>query len=141
MPASAFASSTVECPNRNQLRHQIFARWTHISHYGNILPNTDKIIQTQFNPAVCAIASKCSTPLVEPPKAISTLIEFSNAALVANIAWFLGLSAANSSPLHLLLTVDPLVIRNRFLCRGARQTHAQGFNRRSHRVCSVHTTT
>ena len=49
---------------------------------GMSLPIRTKSSKVKVTPAVCAIAIKCSTPLVDPPKAISTLMEFSNAALV-----------------------------------------------------------
>ena len=46
---------------------------------GTRLPIRVKSSISSFTPAVCAMASRCSTAFVEPPSAITTVIAFSNA--------------------------------------------------------------
>ena len=49
---------------------------------GTLAPTRLKSANDSSTFASCAMASRCSTALVEPPKAITTAIAFSNASLV-----------------------------------------------------------
>ena len=49
---------------------------------GTRLPMRSKSSSVMSTPAACAIAGKCSVALVEPPRAISTVMAFSKASLV-----------------------------------------------------------
>ena len=49
---------------------------------GTRLPMRVKSSSSSFTPAACAMASRCSTALVEPPRAIATVMAFSNALRV-----------------------------------------------------------
>ena len=88
--------------------------------------------------ASCAMASRCSTALVDPPSAITTAIAFSNASLVR--IWRAVMPASSrrrtASPLR---TAKPS--RRRSTAGGggrAGQGHAQRLGRGGHRVGGVH---
>ena len=49
---------------------------------GTFLPTRTKSSRVRSTSASLAMASRCSTALVEPPKAITTAMAFSNASLV-----------------------------------------------------------
>ncbi len=49
---------------------------------GTLLPMRLKSSRVSSTSASCAIASRCSTMLVEPPSAMPTAMAFSNASLV-----------------------------------------------------------
>ena len=89
-------------------------------------------------PAAWAIASRCSTALVDPPSAMTIVIAFSN-------AWRVRMSRGRIPLLEQLddrragaLTVVALVRRDRRLRRAVRQAQPERLDRRGHRVRRVH---
>ncbi len=115
-----YASSAVECPQwQSAPTLNICPMDAHrpplefLAQYGRNHPDVSS------TPAECAIASKCSTPFVDPPKAISTLIAVFKCRFGHNVTWFQYLDATDSLPLRLLFGSRSTccISRNCFLCR------------------------
>ena len=62
--------------------HHVAAERLEVAQVRHLLAHPDEVVQGQVTSASLAMASRCSTALVEPPKAITTAMAFSNASLV-----------------------------------------------------------
>ncbi len=105
---------------------------------GTRAPMRVKSSSSSGTPAACAIASRCSTALVEPPSAIVTTMAFSNASRVRIID---GLMPC----LIRLTTARPARSASVRLWRETAscaelfgETHSERLDRRRHRVGRVH---
>ena len=89
-------------------------------------------------PAACAIASQCSTPLVEPPVAMITAIAFSiDFRVTMSLRLQVRLHRLDQH-LHALRGALALLVVLRGHRRGVGQRHADRLDRRGHRVRGVH---
>ncbi len=105
---------------------------------GERLPMRVKSAIDSFTPAECAIASRCSTALVDPPSAAIVTIAFSK-------AWRVRMSRGRMLRSINCTTAAPacrqssrLVVGDRRLRGAVRQAEPQRFDRRRHGVGGVH---
>ena len=105
---------------------------------GTRLPMRVKSSIVSFTFAACAMASRCSTALVEPPSAMTTVMAFSNAFLVrmssglnALLQHFHDGGAGAAAIVHLRG-------RNGVLRGAVRQAHAERFDGAGHGVGGIH---
>ena len=89
--------------------------------------------------AACAMASRCSTALVDPPSAVTTVMAFSNACARHDVA------RPEVAPDHEIgdgrpgvVAIAFLVVADGGLRAGIGQAHAHRLNGRCHRVGRVH---
>ena len=85
-----------------------------------------------------AMAIRCSTALVEPPSAITTTIAFSNASRVITSRGLMSFSRQFLIDRARAMAFFELVGVGRRDRRAVGQRHAEGFDRRGHRVGGVH---
>ena len=84
------------------------------------------------------MASRCSTALVEPPSAMTTVMAFSNALLVRMSRGRMPRSSSSHDRRAGARAVVALLAGDRRLRRAVRQAQAERLDRRGHRVGGVH---
>jgi hypothetical protein len=72
----------LDAADRHQLGHRIAAARAQIREHRHALADAREIIELELHLGDEAIASRCSTALVEPPSAMTTVIAFSKALRV-----------------------------------------------------------
>ncbi len=77
-PSSSIFIKRLDAADRDEFRHQVAPARAQVREHRGALADASEVIEAQAHAsAACAIASRCSTALVEPPRAITTRMAFS----------------------------------------------------------------
>ena len=123
----------------DELGHHVLAARLQVGEHRHALADAREVVDaTAARPAACAIASRCSTALVEPPSAMTMVIAFSNALRVRMSRGRMPRSISCTTAAPARAQSSRLVVGDRRLRRAVRQAQAERLDRRRHGVGGVH---